>query len=178
MSETTNTETTTDEQTPTPPAPEAPQGAPDTDWKEQARKWETRAKADHDAANKWREYEASQKTEHEKLAEELARAKDEALAASAELTRLKVAASKGITGEAIKLLKGSTPEELEAEADLLLSLIAEQSKPKGPKPDELQGKPAPSSLGQLSQADLKSMSAMEVMKAKSEGRLDALLGKN
>lgn len=164
------------EETPTPPVAE-PQGD-STDWKAEARKWETRAKADHELANKWREYESSQKTEHEKLAEELDRAKAEASIASAELLRLKIASEKGITGEATKLLKGSTQEELEAEADLLLSLIADQSKPKGPKPDELQGKPAPASLGQLTHADLKAMSSQEIVKARAEGRLDQLLGKN
>jgi hypothetical protein len=164
------------EETPTPPVAE-PQGDA-TDWKAEARKWETRAKADHEFANKWREYESSQKTEHEKLAEELAREKAEAAQAKAELLRLRIASEKGITGDATKLLKGSTQEELEAEAELLLSLIADQSKPKGPKPDENQGKPAPASLGQLTQADLKTMSPNEIVKAKAEGRLDELLGKH
>lgn len=175
MSETPQ-ETPTEETT-TPEVPETPQGD-STDWKAEARKWEARAKADRELASKWREYESSQKTEHEKLAEELARTQAEAAAASAELLRLKVAADKGITGDATKLLKGSTQEELEAEADLLLSLIANQSKPKAPKPDELQGKPAPATLGQLTQADLKSMNPDDIVKARAEGRLDALLGKN
>lgn len=160
------------------PAAEAPQGAPETDWKAEARKWETRAKADHELALKWREYEDTQKSEHEKLADELARAKEEASQASTELLRLKIASEKGITGEALELLTGSTQEELEAKADKLLSLIADQSKPKALKPDENQGKPAPASLGQLTEADLKSMTPQEIMKAKADGRLDSLLGKN
>lgn len=169
-------ENTTDEAT-APEAPEAPQGAPETDWKAEARKWETRAKADHELANKWREYENNQKSEHEKLADELARIKAEASQANAELLRFKVAAEKGITGEATKLLKGTTQEELESEATLLLSLIADQSKPKAPQPDPTQGKPAPSSLGQLTEADLKGMSDKDIMQARAEGRLDQLLGK-
>ena len=160
------------------PAPEAPQGAPETDWKAEARKWESRAKADHELAQKWREYEDTQKSEHEKLADELARAKEEASQASTELLRLKIASEKGLTGEALELLTGSTQDELEAKADKLLSLIANQSKPKALKPDENQGQPAPATLGQLTEADLKSMTPQEIIKAKSEGRLDQLLGRN
>ena len=178
MSDEITTENPPVEENATSDAPEAPQGAPETDWKAEARKWETRAKADHELANKWREYEETQKSEHEKLADELARAKAEASQASAELLRLRIAAEKGITGDATKLLKGSTQEELESEANLLLSLIADQSKPKAPKPDENQGKPATAVLGQLTEADLKTMTPAEIMQAKAEGRLNSLLGKN
>ena len=162
--------------------PDEPQGSvqSETDWKAEARKWESRAKAaksDTEAAAKWREYEQSQKTEHEKLAETLAAAQAEAAQAKAELTRLKVASEKGIPAEALQLLKGSSEEELQAEADLLLSLIANQSKPKTPQPDPAQGQPSPSSLGQLTQADLAGMSAQQIMQAKAEGRLDSILNK-
>lgn len=176
MSESIAENTTADETKTEQSAPE-PQGD-GTDWKSEARKWEARAKADHELALKWREYESSQKTEHEKLAEELARVQAEASQASAELMRFKIAAEKGISGDATKLLKGSTQEELEAEAELLLSLIANQSKPKSPQPDENQGKPAPSSVGQLTREDLKGMTQKEIMEAKAAGRLDNLLGKN
>lgn len=161
---------------------EEPQGSTpaEIDWKAEARKWESRAKAakpDQEAAAKWREYEQSQKSEHEKLAETLAAAQAEAASAKAELTRLKIAAEKGIPAEALQLLKGSSEEELQAEADLLLSLIANQSKPKSPQPDTNQGQPAPSSLGQLSQSDLSGMTPAQIMKARDEGRLDSILGK-
>ena len=160
---------------------EEPQGSQaDTDWKAESRKWEARAKAaksDIEAAQKWREYEQSQKTEYEKLAENLAATQAEAAQAKAELTRLKVATEKGIPAEALQLLKGSSEEELQAEADLLLSLIANQSKPKQPQPDSNQGQPAPSSLGQLTQADLQGRDAKQIMQAKAEGRLDSILGK-
>lgn len=119
-----------------------PQGKPETDWKAEARKWETRAKADHDAANRWREFEASQKSEYEKLADELAKSKSEAEAAAVKLMKFEVAAQKGIPAEALDLLNGSSREDLEAAADKLLALIAEQSKPNAPKPDLNQGKPA------------------------------------
>lgn len=123
-----------------------PQGeAASTDWKAEARKWESRAKAakaDSEAAQKWREYEASLKPVQERLAEELASAKAEASEASLKLTRYEIAAQKGVPSEAVELLTGSTREELEAAADKLLTLIANQSKPISPKPDFNQGKPA------------------------------------
>lgn len=144
MSDTQNTPPA-DDQPGTDPAdngtPE-PQGTEDsTDWKAEARKWERRAKEAaslKEAADKWREYERSQKPEQERIAEELNEARTAAQAAQAALTRYEVAAEKGITGDAVKLLTGSTKEELEASADLLLTLIGNQP-PKGPKPDPNQG---------------------------------------
>jgi hypothetical protein len=152
-----------------------------TDWKKEARKWEARAKeaaAFKEQADKWREYEENQKSDHEKLAEELARTKAEADKASAELLRLKIASEKGITGEALDLLTGTTQEELEAKAEKLLSLIADQSKPKLSIPDSNQGQPAPNNVGQLTRADLSTMSPAEINKARLDGRLDEVLGKN
>lgn len=166
-----------DEATTIPEPSVEPQGKDEVDWKSEARKWESRAKADHELANKWREYESSQKTEHEKLAEENARLAAEASQASTTLMRYQVAAEKGIPNDALDLLVGSTREELESAADKLMSLIADQSKPKALKPDENQGKPAPTSLGQLTQADLKGMSDKQIMEARAAGRLDQLLGK-
>lgn len=130
------TETSTDE----------PQGKPaETDWKAEARKWEARAKAskaDSEDAQKWREYEQAQKPAQERLAEELAQAKAQAEMANASLLRYEIATERGISGEATKLLKGTSREELEAEADLLVSLLASQTKTTSPKPDHNQGKPA------------------------------------
>lgn len=117
------------------------------DWKAEARKWESRAKsakADSEDASKWREYEASLKPAQERLAEELAAEKARAETATARLLRYEVAAEKGITGEATALLKGSTRDELEAEAEILLKLLASQSK--SPRPDANQGKPASSGI--------------------------------
>lgn len=125
-----------------------PQGAEEaTDWKAEARKWEKRAKDANsfkEAADKWHEYEASLKPAQERMAEELAATKAEAESARTALLRYEVAAEKEIPAEAVKLLQGSTREELEEAADALLALIANQSKPKSPKPDASQGKPATS----------------------------------
>lgn len=123
-----------------------PQGeVHETDWKAEARKWEKRAKDAQglrEAAEKWAEYEASLKPAQERLAEELQQTKAEAESARTALLRYEIAADKGIPADAIKLLNGSTREELEDAADSLLALIANQSKPKSPKPDLSQGKPA------------------------------------
>lgn len=123
-----------------------PQGeAKETDWKAEARKWEARAKAsraDSEDAQKWREYEQAQKPIQERLAEELAQAKTQAEQANAALLRYEIASARGITGDATKLLKGTSREELEAEADLLVSLLTSQNKTTSPKPDHNQGKPA------------------------------------
>lgn len=119
-----------------------PQGSPEIDWKAMARKWEgiaKSAKADVADAQKWREFEQNQKSEYEKLSDELARTKAEASEANAKLLKLDVATRKGIPADALDLLEGSTQEELEAKADKLLSLIADQSKTKV-KPDVNQGK--------------------------------------
>jgi hypothetical protein len=58
----------------------------------------------------------------------------------AERTRLEVASEKGITAEAVKLLTGTTREEIESQADALLKLVASQSSPKTPKPIDQQGR--------------------------------------
>lgn len=125
-------------------ATEQPQGEKvETDWKAEARKWESRAKAakeDSEAAAKWRDYEKSLKPEQERIADELAQAKAEAIEASTKLLKYEIANQKGIPGDAIDLLNGQTREELESSAEKLMSLIANQSKSPS-KPDVNQGKP-------------------------------------
>jgi hypothetical protein len=119
-----------------------PQGSAEIDWKAEARKWESRAKSaktDSEAAAKWREYEASLKPVQERLVEELAQAKVEASESALKLKRYEIATRKAIPADAIDLLTGQTEEELEASADKLLSLIANQSKTLS-KPDVNQGK--------------------------------------
>lgn len=121
----------------------------ETDWKREARKWESRAKAaqqDKEAAQKWREYEASLKPLEERRAEELAQARKEAEAAQQTLLRYQIASEKGIPANAIKLLTGSSKEEIESAADELLALISENNKAKTPKPVADQGRPANSGV--------------------------------
>jgi nitrate reductase alpha subunit len=119
-----------------------PQGDPGTDWKGEARKWEARAKADREAANKWREFEVSQKTDYEKLADELSKYKAEAAIAELKAIRYEVATAKGIPAEAMELLTGDSRESVEASAEKLAALIAAQSKTTAPRPDVNQGRAA------------------------------------
>lgn len=173
-------ETVTEVSTPDTEVSTEPQGSTETDWKKEARKWEARAKEAlvfKEQADKWREYEQSQKSEHEKLAEQLASTQAVASEATTKLLKYEVASQKGIPADALDLLVGSTREELESAADKLLSLIADQSKPKLSIPDTNQGTPAPNNVGQLTRADLEKMSPAEIDKARREGRLDEILGK-
>lgn len=178
MSEETNVEAQA-ETTETIEVVEAPTETTEIDWKAQARKWESRAKAakaDTDDAQRWREFQESQKSENERVNDELARVKAEADAAKLELMRIQVAAQKGITGDAVKLLKASSIEELEAEADILVALMATSKQPNQPQPDVSQGRPIPS-VGQITREQLAEMSTQEIMKAKADGRLTDLLGR-
>ena len=180
MSEETTTETALVEETIETVETEVTQVAEDSleSWKKNARKWEKLAKADADAAARWRELEASQKPIQERLAEELAATKAEADAARAELLRLQIASAKGMTGDAAKLLRGTTQEELESEADTILSLIATANAPKTPLPDVSQGKATSQTMGAITDvAQLDRMTPAEIMQAKADGRLDQLLQK-
>ena len=124
--------------------PTEPQGeVSETDWKAEARKWESRAKAakvDAEDASKWRDYEKSLKPEQERIADELAQAKAEAIESSTKLLKYEIASQRGIPADAIELLNGQSREALEASADKLMSLIANQSKTPT-KADVNQGKP-------------------------------------
>lgn len=127
---------------------EAPQGDPvvtpgdasqnpepkETDWKAEARKWESRAKenlasakANEDAARRLAEIEESQKTEAQKLQEERDKAQKDLAEERTARIRAEVANTKGIPAN---LLSGSTQEELEKSADALIAFRGEA--PKGP----------------------------------------------
>jgi hypothetical protein len=123
------------------------------DWKKEARKWESRAKAaqsDQEAAKKWREYEEALKPVQERQAQELEELKSEAKSAKVNLLRYEVAAENGIPPLAVKLLNGDNKEELEESAQTLLNLLNTEGKQKTLKPDTNQGKP---SVGGSSTAD-------------------------
>lgn len=74
-------------------------------------------------AEKYAEWENSQKTEAQKLQEERDQATAELAAERAARVRAEVAASKGVP---VELLSGSTQEELEAAADALIAFKGEQ----------------------------------------------------
>lgn len=125
---------------------EAPQGATEvekpqedapkeTDWKAEARKWESRAKenlsvakANEDAAKRLAEIEEANKTAEQKLAERMAQFERENAELKTTALRAEVAAAKGVPAA---LLTGSTQEELEAAADALIEFRGEQPKEPG-----------------------------------------------
>jgi hypothetical protein len=114
----------------TPEAPaQEPAAKPETDWKAEAKKWETRAKENKSAAERLAALEESQKTEQQKLTERLAEAERERDAVRSEALRLRIAADKGLTPKQAARLRGSSEEELLADADELLS----EFQPAGPR---------------------------------------------
>jgi uncharacterized membrane protein YqiK len=114
------------------------------DWVAEARKWEKQAKANSDAAARLKEIEDSQKTEQERLTENLTAAEKRAADAELRAMRIEVAADKGLTKAQAKYLTGSTQEELEAAADELIELFTpEQEEPRSRVP----GKPNPRMRG-------------------------------
>lgn len=109
-------------------------------WKARSRQHEKQSKENKAAADAWAEYQDSQKSVEEKRAEELAALQMQLDKERTERIRLEIASERGISGDALKLLDGSTREEIEAKADALLELIAAQSSNKSPKPDPSQGR--------------------------------------
>lgn len=117
-------------QEPTPPGQEPTQQEPeskktfDEDYVKELRKEAAEARtAKNKAEAKAQEYEDKDKSELEKATGERDKFKSEAETATAEALRLRVALTKQIPAELIDRLKGSTQEELEADADELLKLV-------------------------------------------------------
>jgi hypothetical protein len=107
------------------------QDAPETDWKAEARKWETRAKenlasakANEAAAKRLAEFEESQKTEAQKAQERLDAAEKRAQELELKAIRAEVAAESGVP---VALLSGSTREEIQASAEALIQFRGEQT---------------------------------------------------
>ena len=106
-------ETADSDDTKTPPS--------EPDWKARARQWEQRAKDNADAAKRLAQLEEAGKTEAQKQADQLAALTKRAEEAETRALRLEVAALKGLTPGQAKRLAGATREELEADADELLT---------------------------------------------------------
>lgn len=145
--------------------------AKETDWKAEARKWQSRAKENSTAAEKLAAIEEASKTEQQKLAER-AEAAEKALAESrTESLRSRVALAKGLPSDLADRLRGDDEDSLLEDADRLLAMV----KPRGPGdidqgPRETGRKPR-----QLTKADLNGMTPQQIVAAKKEGRLSALL---
>ena len=100
-----------------------------TDWKAEARKWESRAKENSSAAQKLAEIEESKKSETQKLQEQLAQFQERAAAAERDRERLAVIAKHGIPEEYHDLVHGSDPESLAASAAKVQALITANTAP-------------------------------------------------
>lgn len=160
-----------------PAAPAAP--AQETDWKAEARKWESRAKENSEAAKRLAEIEEASKSEAQKAADRLAAA--EAKVAQYESERQQREWVKQVaeaTGLPADVLRGSTLEDIQAHADSLKSHISkEPPAPRGPHvPTEGTQADHGRGVSQLSAEDIKSMTPDQVNQARREGRLNRLLG--
>lgn len=100
-----------------------------TDWKAEARKWEARAKENNGAATKLAEIEEANKTEAQKLQEQLTALQERAATAERDKERLAVIAKHGIPADYHDLVHGSTAEALEASAAKVKSLIQTTAQP-------------------------------------------------
>jgi hypothetical protein len=104
-------------------------------WKSLSRKHEDSAKANADKAKRFEEFEESQKTEQQKLADDRDKAKAEAASTAAELARVKAAVKHGLTEDDLELLgTHGTAEEIDARAEKLAARIKAADAGK-PKPD-------------------------------------------
>lgn len=76
-----------------------------------------------------RELEDAQKTEAQRLAEQLAAAQADATQARSETLRLRVATAKGLPAALAARLQGATEEEMSADADALLAAFPQPPAP-------------------------------------------------
>lgn len=144
--------------------------------------YRTQAKANADAAKRLAEIEEANKTEAQKLADRLAAAEKSAAESELKALRAEVAQAKGVPGA---LLTGSTLEELNAAADALIAFRGEAPKPPAAPSAAGQGKvgePVGAGAPQLTQEDVTRLYAEkqydEIEKARTEGRLNSVLGIN
>jgi hypothetical protein len=119
-------------------------------WKQKAREQEKRAKENAAAAKRLAEFEESQKSEAEKMADRIKQLESEAAAAGRDALRFKVASKYGIGDEDADLfLTGSDEETLTKQAERLAARTAEQKKHGNRVPDEGRGpNPAKGSKGE------------------------------
>lgn len=120
--------------------PDKPGGKPDLTsevekWKRLSRQNETKARANADAAKKLEEIESANKTELEKAQSAAKTAEEKATGLERDLMRLRVAIRKSLNETQAKRLVGDSEEELEADADELLSTFRSSAK-KGEDEDD------------------------------------------
>lgn len=109
-------------------------------WKQKAREQEKRAKDNADAAKRLAELEDAQKTAEQKAADKLAELTAKEAALAAKEARADVASTTGIPAQILAGPEDSTPEAIQAYADLLIAHMEASGKPRAPKPDPNQGR--------------------------------------
>jgi hypothetical protein len=134
----------------------------------------------NDYAARLKEIEDRDKTEAQKAADR-AEAAEKALAEmTTRALRLQIGAEVGIPADMYEFLTGSDEASLREQAQKLADRLGAATAPPAPgkpKPDPSQGaRPDGAAPPQLTRADLVGMSPEEITKAKSEGRLNDLLG--
>lgn len=178
---------------PTPPAPSAPEPTPPADpaptpdplgdagLKALQAERTRAAKAEADLKALQKQIEDSQKTAEQKAADAITAATTVATEATAKALRYEVAADKGIDLALASRLTGSTREELEADADKLMTLIpkgqAPATPPTGPTvPGQQPGGAQTPPL--VTQSDLDALAAAgkydQINTLRREGRLSHL----
>lgn len=136
------------------------------------------AASDAEKARKYDELEQANKTETERLQEQLQEA--QRVAAEATLAALRASVSSS-TGVPVELLNGSTEEEIQASAKALQEFKGVPPKaPPAAVAQGQQGKPIDGGEEQLTEEDVKRLYAekkySEIDKAREEGRLKTVLG--
>lgn len=108
-----------------------PSPAQEIDWKAKARDWEKRAKENKTAADELAQIKESQKTETQRLQDQLAEFQRKAETAERDRERLSIIAKHGIPSDFHDLVQGVDSEALEASAAKVKSLIEANAKPAG-----------------------------------------------
>lgn len=116
--------------------PDTGESQQENDWKTEAEKWkamsrrhEKDAKANAEAARKYAEFEESQKTEQQRLADRAAAAEQRALAAEIGRAKLMAAAAYNIPTSLLDRLGGSSEDEInEAAQELAAEFEAEMER--------------------------------------------------
>lgn len=148
-------------------------------WKALSRKNEERAKANESAAKRLSEIEEGQKSEIEKAMARAEEAERRAQEVELEALRASVALNKGLTPSQAKRLVGASLEELETDADELLADLKASKPAKAPSSDGqgVQGEKVGTGAQIVSRDQLKNMTRDEINRAREDGRLDSLLGR-
>lgn len=108
-----------------------------------ARTWEKRAKDNAEGAQKYAEWQESQKTEQQRLADAKAASDRELSDLRSQNARLMAAATHNLPPDLIDLLGSGTEEEIDARAKLLAERLAAAAPPPAPAPQPAPAGPAP-----------------------------------